>query len=882
MKRYTFLLLVAVMAYAYTGYSYAALSCSIGASPPSASEITVLKLYGTSNTHAAAPGIAGAQYYLKCREMTGITLSSACSGSYVTFLRLTSSSNAHVQQPSVSTYPTAACISSGSNTISCAYAGSCAGYDTCLASISSASNAHIGQCGQFPINICCSMSDSTPPAVSITHSPTDIGSLTAVTYTATATDAGGIKNVWIFVDGDPIAKKVCAGSPCTYTGGPYDAGSPHTYYAVAEDVSGNIGTGTTGSFTVCKLDSASISGSGNTRPGDKITINAAYHGACPSPAYMQVDARDGTCKIEATAADMTGIQGTCSSSPCTAQWTVPTVPLKCQGATIMATAAGLYKSGYPPAGERFDGIPATGSFRFYFDGSNTLSVGLGLSRSLANRADMITGFLACFVSDTSGGKIICNNSNTNVTFITISAKDYIAQEGWSQALYYNSTFSFWEIPIDTLKYQSTVSTGVLFVPGGLSGIAGGAYTVNLPPEISEARVEPSVVSIGETVNFSAKITDPDVALSKGIDKAKICGAVTSLGCVNELCTMSNISDAYRCSYDTSSLPPFVFGFYVFANDTLGAWNFSLIPGNFSVVAGEINISVIFPGVVNKIIPTTSPEPNFTRSMAVDFLVTAQLRNRTTGVTKECTPGICNAFYNIDGSTETTGPGWTALDWSPFDAAWRAAPSSVDLVCDMYHNLNVKAESLETPGLTSVATHRFFVNCVPRITVQPVEKRFVLGETSVTVFNVTIWNPLDPAVFTLEMKAQRSDGLPIPWVVFVCGANCTVPLGSTTGPTAVMLNIDKISAVSVPVFMFTAAKTGVYPITFSATTGPEKYQASGVLQIFAEGLDELGVWQLIAIIIIAGSFWYLLKNSKSLGKQKAQRRSRKKSPKKRRR
>ena len=201
---------------------------------------------------------------------------------------------------------------------------------------------------------------------------------------------------------------------------------------------------------------------------------------------------------------------------------------------------------------------------------------------------------------------------------------------------------------------------------------------------------------------------------------------------------------------------------------------------------------------------------------------------------------------------------------------------------MYHNLNVKAESLETPGLTSVATHRFFVNCVPRITVQPVEKRFVLGETSVTVFNVTIWNPLDPAVFTLEMKAQRSDGLPIPWVVFVCGANCTVPLGSTTGPTAVMLNIDKISAVSVPVFMFTAAKTGVYPITFSATTGPEKYQASGVLQIFAEGLDELGVWQLIAIIIIAGSFWYLLKNSKSLGKQKAQRRSRKKSPKKRRR
>src|SRR3989344_7459269 len=184
MKRYKLSALIFVLSYVYVNVSYAALSCSIGASPPSASEITVLKLYGTSNTHAALSTVPGVPYYLKCREMTGITLSSACSGSYVTFLRLTSSSNAHVQQPSVSTYPTAACISSSSNTISCAYAGSCAGYDTCLASISSASNAHIGQCGQFPINICCSMSDSTPPAVSITHSPTDIGSLTAGTYTA--------------------------------------------------------------------------------------------------------------------------------------------------------------------------------------------------------------------------------------------------------------------------------------------------------------------------------------------------------------------------------------------------------------------------------------------------------------------------------------------------------------------------------------------------------------------------------------------------------------------------------------------------------------------------------------------------------------------------
>lgn len=850
--------------YAYAGYSHAALSCSIGTSPPSGSETTVLKLYASSNTHAALPGFTAAQYYLKCRETTEIPLTASCSGNYVTFLRLTSSSNAHVQQPSVNTYTTPACISSGSNTISCAYAASCAGYDTCLASISGASNAHIGQCGQFPVNICCSISDSTPPAVGMTHAPADIGSLTAVTYTATATDASGIKNIWIFVDSDPVSKKVCSSSPCTYTEGPYAAGTSHTYYAVAEDMTGNIGTSPAGSFTVCKLDSASISGSGNVKSGDKITINAAYHGACPSTAYMQVDARDGTCRIEATAADMTGIQGTCSSSPCTAQWTVPAVPLKCQGATMSATAAALYKSSYPPSGERFDGIPATGSFRFYFDSSNTLSAGLGLSRSLANRADMITGFLACYVSDAAGNKVVCDNANTNVTFITISGKDYIAQEGWSQALYYNSTYSFWEIPINTLKYQSTVSTGVLFIPGGLSATPGGAYTVNLPPEISDAAVVPSTVSIGDIVNFSARITDPDPALSKGVDRAKICGAVTSLGCVSELCTMSNISDTFRCSYDTSSLPPSVFGFYVFANDTLGAWNFSLIPGNFSVVPGEINISVIFPGVVNKIVPTTSPEPNFTRSMDVDFIVTAQLRNLTSGVTRECTPDICSASYNIDGSTEIGGPGWTALGWDPFDAAWRAAPSTVDLVCDMYHDLNVKAESLETPGLTSVATYKFFVNCIPKVTVTPIERRLTLGAGEASAFNVTVWNPLEAATFTLEMKSQMADGMPLPWVSLVCGEACTPSL---TNDDKVQIAVGKISSNSVQVSMPVAPRSGVYPITFAASVGTtQEYKTTGTIQIFSEGLGEFAAWQLAALLLAAVAVWFWIKPGKRKPKQ----------------
>jgi len=78
--------------------------------------------------------------------------------------------------------------------------------------------------------------DATPPDVSITPNPLAANLNQKVTFTATASDPGGINKVQIFVKGSMV--KECTGSPCTYAGGPYPLGNV-TYEAYAWDKSGN-------------------------------------------------------------------------------------------------------------------------------------------------------------------------------------------------------------------------------------------------------------------------------------------------------------------------------------------------------------------------------------------------------------------------------------------------------------------------------------------------------------------------------------------------------------------------------------------------------------------------------------------------------------------
>jgi subtilisin family serine protease len=96
--------------------------------------------------------------------------------------------------------------------------------------------------------------DTTPPTVSVTHSPTTPSSFQTVTFTITAQDnpgGSGIAYVKLYVDGNLVQSWSSAGT-FTYVGGPYPEGI-HTYYAVAADAAGNVAQTGVGYFAVANI-----------------------------------------------------------------------------------------------------------------------------------------------------------------------------------------------------------------------------------------------------------------------------------------------------------------------------------------------------------------------------------------------------------------------------------------------------------------------------------------------------------------------------------------------------------------------------------------------------------------------------------------------------
>jgi hypothetical protein len=116
--------------------------------------------------------------------------------------------------------------------------------------------------------------DTTPPTISITHSPTsNITTTTQLTITATATDESGISNIEIFVD-DTI-KKSCTSSPCAYAS-TYSAGT-NTYYATAKDNSPNKNQGRdpisgTKNFSILTVNSCEWDFYPEQAPDGKVTL----------------------------------------------------------------------------------------------------------------------------------------------------------------------------------------------------------------------------------------------------------------------------------------------------------------------------------------------------------------------------------------------------------------------------------------------------------------------------------------------------------------------------------------------------------------------------------------------------------------------------------
>jgi hypothetical protein len=145
------IILIAVLL-AFLPSSALALSCSIATS---CSGVTAFKISSTTNAHAELPTQTNYGYYVCC---SGTGLGNSCSGTYTQVLKLSSTTNAHVEKKSYTNYGSAICLSISGGSIDCQYETNCANLGTnyvCLASISSDTNAHVGDCNAYSTKICC-------------------------------------------------------------------------------------------------------------------------------------------------------------------------------------------------------------------------------------------------------------------------------------------------------------------------------------------------------------------------------------------------------------------------------------------------------------------------------------------------------------------------------------------------------------------------------------------------------------------------------------------------------------------------------------------------------------------------------------------------------
>lgn len=296
-------------------------------------------------------------------------------------------------------------------------------------------------------------------------------------------------------------------------------------------------------------------------------------------------------------------------------------------------------------------------------------------------------------------------------------------------------------------------------------------------------------------------------------------------------------------------------------------------------------------------------PNVTKSMPVDFIVKANVEKAIGG--GRCS-GESGAAYSC--SLSSSLPGVTISGWDPFVQGWRgrldtdAIPISS---CDSFRSLIVTITLLNQgeAGLPGTAKSDIYIDCNPRIVVEPLERRVVLGQKNIEAFNVTIYNPRYDASnpnrkdYTLRMefreRAEEKETVQHMFSNFEC-RDCTAikeridSLGLSTtkleefgllmtaqstmlgrepglqeiGTSAYTLKkvsatINNVETGVIPpkntlvikLSEIGAARAGVYPLKFVAEASPE-IEGEGVLMVFAEGLDDFAAWQLIAMVMFA--------------------------------
>lgn len=230
-------------------------------------------------------------------------------------------------------------------------------------------------------------------------------------------------------------------------------------------------TTTTPAPIPCSLNSVSITPQCTScNSGDKIKIDVSYSGNCPSTSYIQIDASsdDSTCKIydqdrNTCAVDENSIIGMniqCASSPCSANWQIPTIPSNCFGKTIKATVASL-RNNYPcNSGTGLTSVTPTGSFTFYSPQSST-TISTTTSTTSTTTSSITTTSTTTTTSSTTTTSTTSTTTSTTTTTPT--------PQSFSSTSFSNQTISGgYNLTIDYAKTYSD-NVNVLFIVTNSSG-----------------------------------------------------------------------------------------------------------------------------------------------------------------------------------------------------------------------------------------------------------------------------------------------------------------------------------------------------------------------------------------------------------------------------
>ncbi len=120
------------------------------------SDTVAFKMSALEDAHAEIPGSTNYDYKACCRSATD-TLSNSCAGAEVIPLHLSSNTDAHAEKNTQSNFNINACLSASAGTVSCSYNANCLATETCLATISADTDAHVADCATQPYaaKICC-------------------------------------------------------------------------------------------------------------------------------------------------------------------------------------------------------------------------------------------------------------------------------------------------------------------------------------------------------------------------------------------------------------------------------------------------------------------------------------------------------------------------------------------------------------------------------------------------------------------------------------------------------------------------------------------------------------------------------------------------------